>query len=286
MNKLRTGLLFATLIFGLISCEKEYSVENGGTDNELIVGVDCRIRKIVYTDTAGIGRGLGYIESKIDNLDRDTLITRYDSLSNTLEFYNKPTYTNDSVYINPDEYFVVDANKRISKMHGLTDPTDPFSLQFDVFYLYTSGGYLTAKNYFLTGSPTTPFYRVDYIYNGGNLTRMTGTEISTGDLFIDADLTYYNNIIPRRYVYLFPDEEAYSYYNQFFNFGLKSYNAVKDIKVRNYNPGNMVRDSIVSNFSNYIMSRDTYILSVQMAGDNQPSIPANKGKLTFKYKCK
>ncbi len=285
MNKLRT-VLFATLIFGLVSCEKEYSLENGGTDNELIVGVNCRISKIIYTDTTGVDTNTGALEATINNLDIVTKITKFDSLSNVLEFIVIPTYTNDTVYINPDEYFVVDVNKRITKLHGLVDPTDPFSLQFDVFYQYNAGGYLVAKNYFLTISPAIPFYRVDYTYSGGNLTRMTGTDIATGDLYMDADLAYYNNIIPRRYIYLFPDEVAYSYYNQFFNFGLKSYNAVKDIKVRNYDPGNVVRDSIVSNFSNYIMSRDTYIFSVQMAGDDQPSIPAQKGKLSFKYKCK
>lgn len=285
MNKLRT-VLFAALIIFLVSCEKEYSLENGGADNEFIVGVDCRISKILYTDTAGVDKNTGVLEAKINNLDIVTEIRKFDSLSLVLEFFKVPIYTNDTVYINPDEYFVVDVNKRITKLHGLTDPTDPFSLQFDVFYQYNVGGFLVSKNYFLTISPTVPYKRIDYTYSGGNLTRMTGTDIATGDLIIDAELAYYNNIIPRRYIYLFPDEVDYAYYNQFFNFGLKNYNAVKDIKVRNYDPGNVVRDSIVSNFSNYIMSRDTYIFSVQMAGDDQPSIPALKGKLSFKYKCK
>lgn len=285
MKKLST-VLFAAFIIALASCEKETSLENGSLDNEFIVGADCRISKIIYTDTAGDDKNTGALEATINNLDIVTKITKFDSLSNIIEFIATPTYTNDSVYINPDEYFVVDVNKRITKFHGLTDPTDPFSLQFDVFYQYNATGYLVAKNYFFTISPTVPFYRVDYTYSGGNLTRMTGTDIATGDLIIDADLVYYNNIIPRRYIYIFPDEVAYAPYNQFFNFGLKSYNAVKDIKVREYDPGNVVRDSIVSNFSNYIMSRDTYIFSVQMAGDDQPSIPAQKGKLSFKYKCK
>lgn len=285
MNKLRT-VLFAALIIFLVSCEKEYSQENGGTENEFIVGANCRISKILYTDTAGVDKNTGLLDATISNQDIVTKITLYDSLFNVLDFIATPTYRNDTVYINPDEYFVVDINKRITKLHGLTVPTDPFSLQFDVFYQYNVGGFLVSKNYFLTISPTIPFKRIDYTYSGGNLTRMTGTDIATGDLIIDAELAYYNNIIPRRYIYLFPDEVDYAYYNQFFNFGLKNYNAVKDIKVRNYDPGNVVRDSIVSNFSNYIMSRDTYIFSVQMAGDDQPSIPAHKGKLSFKYKCK
>ncbi len=286
MNKLRP-LLFAALIISFVSCEKEYSLENNGNiANELIVGGDCRISRINYTDTAAAGTNLGSLEAIINSLDVVTKITKFDSLSNTIEFIGTPTYTNDTVYINPDEYFVVDINKRITKLHGLVDPTDPFSLQFDVLFQYNGTGYLVLKNYFFTGSPLTPFYRVDYMYTAGNLIRMTGTDLATGNLEIDADLTYYTNIVPRRYIYIFPDEDSYAEYTQFFNFGTKNYNAVKKITVRNYDPGNVVRDSAVSTFSNYIMSRDTYVLSVQMGGDDQPSIPAQKGKLSFKYKCK
>ena len=295
MNKLRP-LLFAAILISFVSCEKEFSTENSGnTDNEFIVGIDCRISKIVYIDTAGTaaggtGTGLGSIAAEINNLDIVTKITAFDSLSSTIEYITDPVYTNDTVYFSPfnaDEYFIVDASKRITKMHGLIDPTDPFSLQFDVFYAYNTSGYLVTKTYFLAITPTVPFYRVDYAYAGtGNLTRMTAVNLPGGDLQMDADLTYYSLTVPRRFIYIFPDEVKYSPFTQFFNFGSRNFNAVKEMKVRNYDPGNVVRDSIVSTFSNYRMSNDTYILSVQMGGDDQPSIPALAGKLSFSYKCK
>lgn len=303
MNKFRPLLLIA-IVVALFSCEKEYSSENSGnTDNELIVGIDCRISKIVYTDTSGTaaggrGTGLGSIDAAINSLDVVTRITRFDSLSNTIEFINSPIYSNDSVFINADEYFVVDANKRITKMHGLADPTDPFSLQYDVFFAYNTAGYLTTKTYFLTSSPTVPFYRVDYTYGGGvNLTHMAAVNLPSGDLEMDADISYMTNLVPRRFIYIFPDERFYPEFSQFFNFGTKNFNAVKKMIVRNYNPGNVVRDSLVSAFSNYIMSRDGYVLSVQMGNPQpeatpplppspQPSIPALPGKLSFSYHCK
>ena len=286
MNKLRP-LLFAALVFTFFSCEKEYNLENGqNVGSDLIIGINCRISKIVYTDTAGIGTGLGRLEATINSLDIVTRIIKFDSLSNTIEFIGTPVYVNDTIYINPDEYFVVDINKRINKLHALVDPTDPFSLQFDVFYQYNATGYLVAKNYFLTLAPTVLFYQVNYTYSGGNLVRMTGTDQSTGDLVVDADVNYFSNIIPKRYLYIFPDENAYPYFNQFYNYGVRNYNAIKKMTIRNYDPGNVVRDSTVSTFSNYIMSRDTYVLSVQMAGDDQQSIPASAGKLTFSYHCK
>ena len=285
MNKLR-HLLFAVILFSFFSCEKEYSMENSvNNSTDLIVGIDCRINKIVYTDTA-TNTGLGSIFAPINALHLVTKITKFDSLSNTIDFITSPTYSNDTIFINPDEYFVVDIIKRITKMHGLIDPTDPFSLQFNVFYLYNTAGNLITKSYFLLASPTAPFYQVNYTYSLGNLTHMTGIDLSTGNLVVDADMAYYGNIIPNRFLYIFPDENGYSNFSQFYNYGLKNFNAIKNMTIRNYDPGNVVRDSSVCSFSNYIMSRDTYVLSVQMKGDNQQSIPALAGKLSFFYKCK
>jgi hypothetical protein len=284
MNKLRP-LLFIAIIITLFSCEKEYSQEDGGNNDDLIVGADCRISKIVYADTA-LKINLGRIEATINNLDIVEDITRYDSVSNAPEFISTPVYTNDSVYIDADQYFVVDVNKRISKLHGLLDPIDPFSLQFDVFYLYNTAGYLITKNYFLTISPFLPYQQINYTYSGGNLVHMEGIDKASDELFIDADIDYYSNITPRRFIYLFPDEKSYSDLTQFFNFGLKNLNAVKKLKVRNYDPGNVVRDSAVSNFSNYLISKDNYVLSVQMDSTIQQSIPALPGKLVFSYHCK
>ena len=301
MNKIRP-LIFLAVLITLFSCEKEYSEENLSNGNELIVGADCRISKITYRDTSGMaaggpGIGLGSIEAEINRLDIVTRITQYDSVSNTIVYRPEPIYSNDSVFINADEYFIVDVNKRITKSHLWVDITDPASLQFDVFYVYNTGGYLIQKNYFLTTPPGTPFLRVDYTYTTGNLTRMTAVDLPGGDLNMDADLTYNTNIVARRFIYTFPDEELYPAFTQFFNFGAKNFNAPKTMKVRNYDPGNVVRDSAVSAFSNYIMSRDGYVLSVQMGNplpkatppltpSPQPSIPALPGKLNFSYHCK
>lgn len=288
MIKLRF-LFVAAILFSLISCEKEYSSENiDNTGNDQIVGIDCRMSRIIFTDTSN-NKGIGSIEAIINSLDYLTGVTRFDSISNTIEYTTTTALSNDTVFIdfnNRDEYFIVDINKRISKMHGLVDPTDNLSPQFDVTYLYNSEGFLVTKSYFFTSFPTVAFYQVDYTYTAGNLTHMKGTDLTNGDLIVDADVSYYSNIIPKRFIYIFPDEQAYANFTQFYNFGSKNFNAPKTLKVRNYDPGNVVRDSLVSDFSNYILSRDTYVLSVQMGGDDQQSIPAAKGKLSFSYKCK
>jgi hypothetical protein len=285
-------LILIVILITLFSCEKEYSEEGLSTGNDLIVGKDCRIRKIDYRDTSGIGGGgrgigLGSIEAEINNLNIVLRITEFDSVSNTIIHRPEPVYSNDSVFISADEYFVVDVNKRIIKSHLLSDATDPTSPQIDVFYVYNTSGYLTTKTYFFTAPPSVAFLRVNYTYTSpGNLTRMTAVDLPSGDLNMDADMTYYSNIVAQRFIYTFPDEKFYPEFTQFFNFGAKNFNAPKSMKVRNYDPGNVVRDSAISNFSNYFMSLDSYVLSVQMDSTAQPSIPAPIGKLSFSYHCK
>ncbi len=277
------------ILLFFISCSKEYSLENSlNNNNGLIIGTDCRISKIAYSDTVnGLTFGIGSIAAGINTLDVVTGITKFDSLSSTIDFISSPIYANDTVYINADEYYLVDApNNRIRQLHGLTDPTDPFSPQFEVNYFYDGIGYLTSKFYSFTSNPGFPYRIVNYTYTTGKLTHMSRIEVMTGDLEMDADISYYNNILPTRFLYLFPDEKEYPYFTQFYNFGTRPSNAPKDITVRYYDPGNVLRDSTVSSFSNYIMSRDNYVLSVQMSGDDQISIPASAGKLSFSYKCK
>lgn len=281
-------LFFTVIASMLFSCTKEYSLENStdASGNGLIVGTDCRISKIAYTDTANGGTSLGAMTASINNVDIVTNITVFDSVSFTIDFISNPLYAGDTVFINADEYFLVDlTTKRIRQLHALTDPTDPFSTQYEVNYFYNANGYLTQKFYSFTGSGF-PFYLVNYTYSGAKLTHMSGTDLITNDLVTDADISYYGNIIPQRFLYLFPDEQGYPYFSQFYNFGVRPSNAPKTIVVRNYDPGNVVRDSTVSAFSNYMMSRDNYVLSVQMTGDDLQSIPAVAGKLSFSYKCK
>jgi len=289
MKKLIPVLLILTAVF-IISCEKEYSSENNEGGSDLIVGVDCRISKIVYTDTNAVtGGGIGSIAADINNLDIVTKINKFDSLSNTIEFIGSPIYVNDTVYLNSDEYFVTDFNKRILRLHALTDPTDPFSVQYEIDYFYDGAGYLINKFFSFTAFPGVPFQIVRYTYSGGRLTHMRSNEQVggvDGDLITDAEIDYYNNILPNRFLYIFPDELTYFNYSQFFNFGVRPSNAPKDIKVRHYDPGNVLRDSTVTTFSNYIMSRDNYVLSVQMGGNDLISIPAPKARLSFSYKCK
>ena len=285
---MKKGLLYSIIfIAALASCQKEYSSENGGDNGAgVIIGADCRISKIAYNDSA-TGISIGSIGATIDALDVVTDVTKFDSLTLTIDFNAVPQYFGDTVYIDPDQYFIFDATtKRINSLHGLIDPTVPGSFEYDITYNYDGSGYLISKSYAYTLSPGIPIQTVNYTYSGGNLTHMTVVDEFTTDVIKDADLTYYPTISPKNYMYVFPDEDTYAPFTQFFNFGKRSTNAVKNLKLRFYDPGNVLVDSAVSSFSSYVMSRDNYVLSAYMLGDDQPCIPAAEGKLNFSYKCK
>lgn len=286
MKKNISAILLLVGAVAFSSCMKEYSDENGGDADGIIIGTDCRISKIAYADSA-TGAGLGSLSAVITSLDEVTDITRFDSLSLTIDFNSLPQYFSDTVYIDPDQYYIRDAGtRRINQFHGLIDPTVPGSPEYDVDFVYDGNGKLSQKLYSYSLLPGINFQEVTYTYTGGNLVSMTSVDAFTGDLIKDATLTYYNNIAPRNFMYMFPDENNFAGFNQFFNFGGKPLNAVKAMKVRYYDPGNVLADSSVSTFKGYVMSRDNYVLSTYMLGDDQSSIPAVEGRLKFSYHCK
>lgn len=285
---MKKGLLYLVIITAaLVSCQKEYSVENAGDNGAgIIIGSNCRISKIAYNDSAS-GSPIGSISAGINGTDVVTDVTKFDSITLTINFNSVLQYFNDTVYIDPSQYYVFDnATKRINSLHGLIDPTVPGSPEFDITFVYDAAGYLINKSYSYSTLPGIPYQQVTYTYTGGNLTHMQTDDLFTGDKIKDADLSYYPNIAPKNYMNIFPDENTYAEFNQFFNFGQKPANAVKNLKLRFYNPGNVLVDSTVSSFNSYVMSRDNYVLSVYMLGNDQSSIPAAQGKLSFTYKCK
>ena len=296
MKKLSLFILIATVTVFVISCTKEFSLENGGSNgngSDEIVGVDCRMSKIAFYDSAS-AIPLGSIAATIDTKDTVRDVTLFDSLGNVIIMNSMPFYSGDTAYLNPDEYFLTAPSTRlVTHLHGVLNSVFP-SIPFECDYIYNSDGTLFQKRYDIPGAGVSPAVVVEYLYLGGNLVSMTSTDYTTftPELIQDAQLDYYNNIKPRNYLNLMPDETIsddlnhFAPYTQFFNFGVKPINAIKSLKVRYYDPGNVVRDSTVSGFFTYITSRDNYVLSVYMLGDDQESIPAAMGRLNFSYKCK
>jgi hypothetical protein len=104
---------FSAAVF--VSCAKEVSQENGGGASGInIIGNDCRISKITYSDNAS-GVALGSISANINTSDNAIDITDFDSLNNTLNSFIPLQYKNDTVNISPNEYFILSpATKRVN----------------------------------------------------------------------------------------------------------------------------------------------------------------------------
>jgi hypothetical protein len=285
MNLLLKRILGVTVLMtSLISCDKERSVENPAPNtNPMIVGNDCVPSSIASYDSIV---PLGSIAALFDASDKATNITQFDSITFTLENSANINYSvaGDTAYINGNEYFLLAPSGLVESFHGLVDPSDPLSLQYDVAYTYNGTGNLTTKSYSLASSPGTPYATVEYTYANGNLTHMSATDLTSGQVFADADITY-NSISPRNFMYLFPDEEILNIYNQFLYFGTRSANAPSGITLRFYDPGGTVSTTRTSQFVDYGMSLDGYVLSVKMTGDGQAFIPADAGILKFAYHC-
>jgi hypothetical protein len=280
-------IFFPALAFAVLvaSCAKEVSLENGGTANPNIIGADCRISSIAYSDVAS-GVGLGSVTATINASDRAVDITDFDSLNFTINKNVVPVYKNDTVFLNANEYYLLSPTTlRVNQFHSLLDPTDPSSLQIDVLYTYNASGSLIKKESLYTATGTT-YAEVNYTYSGTNLTHMEEVDLTSGVTVNDADIEY-TGLQPKNYVYIFPDELRNPILTQFLNFGTRPINAVSKMTVRYYDLlGGTVLDSAVSSFGNYELSADRYVLRCTMTGDDQPSLPAEAGKLRFGYKCK
>lgn len=143
-------IVVSLLLITVYACKKESSFENPNNPNSnVIIGANCRIDKIAFADSTS-DIGIGSVSAVINAFDTTTSVTIFDSLGNSVIFNTAITYANDTAYINPDEFFVLDINNRVNRMHQLLDPQDPASPQIDVDYTYDGGGRLVKKLYAFT----------------------------------------------------------------------------------------------------------------------------------------
>ena len=286
MKMIKWIFFSAVLGFFLESCEKDRSLETGLLSSDpSLIGNDCRISKISYADSA-TSIPLGSIAATINSSDNVTDITKFDSLGMVIDFDVVPVYSGDTVFINSREFFIRNSiTGQVKTFRGATDPTDPTSATFDVLYSYNADNNLVNKSFSYTLTPATIYKDVTYTYTGANLTHMVATDLTTGDITADADISYYSNISAKNYLYLFPDEKEYAAYGQFFNFGKRPKNAVKTISLQYYDTGVPV-GSLTTSFLDYNISPDGYVVQVTMSGNDQPSLPVQHGRLKFSYFCR
>lgn len=277
-----TLFLFVLLFF--YGCRKEKSIESGD-NNPIFIGSNCRISQVLSVDSL-TGIGFEAHNAFFDAAGKPTGTELYDSLSNSIYFGSLFTYSADTAFVNSGEYFVNDAaTGRVKEFKGLIDPSDPLSDTVQIVFSYDASGYLVKKDYYFFGL-TVPLLRSTYSYSNGNLTRaLLEYVFPSTEVFIDAAVEYNGSQPANGMMYVFPDAFYTAQYNLSFNFGKRPVNTLKKVTTKLYSSG-VITDSLVTNYLNYKLSRDNYVLELFAAGDFQDGIGIIDGRTKFSYYCK
>jgi hypothetical protein len=286
MKKL-AAFLFCALV--IASCKKEKSIDRtggGGDPTTPSLGNNCSISQIANIDTTT--KTAWEAHNLFFNTSGQVIRSEvFDSIGLAPYADDSYTYRGDTALINngTNGYFVRNSAGRVILYRGPEDPTDPTSEDLDITFTYSAAGYLTKVDYAFTAFPTLTLLRSAYTYTGNNLTKaITETFSPAAEIVVDADLSYSSQPV-RDFIYTFPD--AYFYVNHLpaFNFGNKSANALSKITTRYYDNGVAI-DSAVTNYKNYKLSNDGYVLEFFADGDWQDGMGLYYEFTRFKYLCR
>ncbi|KAA9042119.1 hypothetical protein FW778_08905 [Ginsengibacter hankyongi] len=113
------------------------------------------------------------------------------------------------------------------------------------------------------------------------------TAASSGNLkVLESTLTYDNSLKIKNWIYTFPDALEGYVYLTVLNFGNHAANPLKQVVTKIYDPssGNLL-DTWTTNYGNYKVDLNGYLLSGEASGDLQQGIAAFYGKTNFYYSC-
>jgi hypothetical protein len=289
MTKFWLGFFFVALT-AVVACTKEYSFEDplGGQASGPVLGNNCIINKIVEFDTI-TNTGLAALNFNFNSNGRVLTLAEVDSIALNNILSTTYTYNIDTVRLDPDQFFVLDATGRVKQFTGYADPYDPLSDILDFEYLYDASGKLTTRKVSDATLPGIVLLQSDYTYTGSNLTRITTKIPLLNATYFDATYEYQFDRVPKNYMNVLSDAEELAPYLPALNMGSRSLNPIKKIKVLEFDPlvpGGAAIDSTVTTFSNYTYSRDGYVLSVDLGGDEVPGIALSAGRNKFGYFCR
>jgi hypothetical protein len=278
-------LMAAVCLATLYSCKKEKSVDTsaGNGTPPVFLGNNCRISQVLTVDSAtSIGfEALNLFFNASGAVSRVQLI---DSLNNDVFVNDNVTYKDDTIFLGLSGYMVKNSAGKVRLFRGPEDPTDPLSDSIDIDFTYNSTGYLTRADYSFTGIPVTVLRSI-YTYTGANLTKArTELLFPSAETAITADLTYSAQAV-KNFIYTFPDAYTIAPYLPAFDFGNRPANALQRVKTVYFDAG-VATDSAITNYKNYKLSNDGYVLEFFAEGDYQDGMGIYDGRTKFKYFCR
>ena len=113
------------------------------------------------------------------------------------------------------------------------------------------------------------------------------TAASSGNLkVLESALTYDNSLKIKNWIYTFPDALEGYVYLTVLNFGNHASNPLKQVVTKIYDPSSgHLLDTWTTNYGNYKVDLNGYLLSGEASGDLQQGIAAFYGQTNFYYSC-
>ena len=245
--------------------------------------MDCAISDFAFYDfTTNLAFGTirsNYTGRVVNN------IQFIDSVNGVVEKSWNITYPAGRVQLDANQYFVVDANNRITEYHGLEDPLDETSEMIITKYSYDANGYMSGYNIAYADTPSVIVWRGVLQWNNGNLIKLTEDSPAFPTTSEKYETTYeYHAMLVKNFIYTIPLPEI-TLFQTTFNAGKKSQNALKTETFKKIDPvtGN-VSGTLITNYDNYAIdpSPNQYVKSFRQI---DPSSPADALKIVLSYKC-
>lgn len=277
------------LIAAAISCSKSAdspSGSGGGTSGSGNKDTACSVTTISQVNSgAGAESSLSVSYDAGNNLKK---IIVYDSVRQQKDFEAGFTYiTMDSVRLNAYQYLILDDEKRVVRFVTKSDMADISRADTYRFqYTYNSEGYLTGKALFINGSGVANFVTT-YTYSNHQLTGCVMLMPSSGNLkVLESTLVYDNTSTIRNWIYTFPDAMEGYVYAAVLPLGKHVSYALKRVVTKIYDPvSRSLVDTWATDYGNYKIDANGYILSGEAKGDLQQGIAAFYGRTNFYYTC-
>jgi len=272
------------VIIVLSSCHK-------GTDTPPVqppppLNPPCIISKISQVNS---GVGTEYcLTATYENDTIPTGLVIYDSVNKKKNFEAHFNYiTPDSIRLDQYQYFKLDARKRVIRFVTKSDMTDPQnSDNYKFEYTYNDEGYLATKILYINGSKDTSL-STTYTYENNLMRKCVMTAVSSGNLTVlESNLEYDNSIEINNWIYTFPDAiEGYMYFTVL-NFGNRPSHPLTQVVTKIFDPPSMtLLDTWTTNYRNYQVDQNGFVLSGEADGDLQQGIATFYGKTVFDYNC-
>jgi hypothetical protein len=270
--------------FFFVSCTKELSQETADPTTPPL-GNDCQVNLVVDVDSAsGVGTFSRFVQF---NQDGQAVGARfYDSINNVAFLETTITYRGDTMRINPSEYFLLDATKRVQSYVSL-DGASNIADKLTIRYSYDGAGYLVSRELFLDNA-TVPEYLYTYSWTNGDLTGAEGFfRTPTGpERLFSAVLQYDLGVDIRGNLLPIPDAfEVYQFLSAL-NLGRLPRHLLTTTVVTLYDPVAQTSETFTNRNRSHVISSDGYIQEYTSYTEATPNDPADSLRIRLGYFCR